>query len=143
MQTQSTLPPIYRALGLAGLLPFVAGPALISSGNAPLAALLFPLYSLAIACFLCGVWWGIAVGRGLRGVAVAVASNAILLLAVGAVIFGAPSTAIGVLALVFLIILVGDLTLPALATPFTGYRGLRVQLTVLVIAAHGAMLALL
>lgn len=143
MQPQSTLPSIYRALGLAGLLPFFAGPALILTGNGPFAALLFPLYSLAIACFLCGVWWGIAVGRGLRGVAVALASNAVLLIAVAAVVFGPPSTAIGVLALVFLVILAGDLTLPALAVSFTGYRALRVQLTVLVIAAHGLMLALL
>lgn len=136
------LPQVYRLLGLAGLLPFFAGPVLSLVGYAPFAALMFPVYSLAIACFLCGAWWGLAVARGSGHVPLAVASNALLLVAVGALLFASPQAVIAILAGVFVVLFLGECRIPNLSAPFVGYLRLRALLTGLVVACHAAMLAL-
>ena len=143
MLSTRPLPPVYYALGVAGLIPFLAGPALTVTGYAPFALLMFTTYSLAIACFLSGTWWGLAIARGLTHPAVAVASNLATLAGFGAVVALEPSLALMVLAGVFVLLLAGDVKVPALQTELRGYRRLRTALTLVVIGCHIAMLALL
>lgn len=137
-----SLPPVYRVLGLAGLLPFFAGPIMSVTGHAPFAALMFPVYSLAIASFLSGTWWGLAVARGSTQIAIAVASNGLLLIAVGALLFAEPALSTAILAAVFVVLFIGEWRIPVLAQPFTGYLKLRATLTILVVFCHIIMLAL-
>jgi len=72
-----------RLLGIAGLVPFVL-PALLAVAGSTLAAAAAQVaaaYALAIICFLCGSWWGMAQASGLR--ATLWLSNVYLLLALG------------------------------------------------------------
>lgn len=143
MLSTRPLPPVYHALGIAGLIPFLAGPVLTLTGYAPFALLMFTTYSLAIACFLSGAWWGLAVARGLTHPAVAAASNLATLAAFGAVVLFEPPLALIVLTGVFVVLVAGDVKVPALQTELRGYRRLRTGLTVVVVGCHLAMLALL
>lgn len=72
---------VTRMLGYAGLIPFVL-PALLmvsDSSYAAVSAQVTCAYALAIICFLCGSWWGMAQTSGLR--VTLVLSNVFLLLA--------------------------------------------------------------
>ena len=53
---------IRRALGYAGLLPFVVPALLVAtgSGHAETAAAVAAVYAFGIVSFLCGSWWGFA-----------------------------------------------------------------------------------
>lgn len=89
-----------QALGYAGLLPFLAsacGVLLLHDYPAALSRQVFPLYSLAILCFLAGTLWGSAIqypeqSRLLR----LVVSNGIVIFAVLAVLTAqqVPATAL-------------------------------------------------
>jgi hypothetical protein len=70
-------------LGIAGLVPFVLPALLVVSGSALAAAStqIAAAYALAIICFLCGSWWGMAQASGIR--ATLLLSNVYLLLALG------------------------------------------------------------
>ena len=72
---------VTRALGYAGLIPFVLAAAMVLSASpySALAQSLAASYALAIICFLCGSWWGMA-QRSAVG-ATLLLSNAYLLLA--------------------------------------------------------------
>jgi len=76
------LPVIARTLGYAGLLPFCAAPLLMWSEphHRSVYAHVFASYSLAIICFLVGVWWGLALIR--RSPIALVLSNAVVIVAV-------------------------------------------------------------
>jgi hypothetical protein len=76
-----------RALGYAGLIPFVLAAAVAQSGSAQaqFAIELANAYALAIICFLCGSWWGTA--RLNESAAALLLSNAYLLLALGLYLF--------------------------------------------------------
>jgi hypothetical protein len=80
---------VTRALGYAGLIPFVLPAAIALSGSpyADLAASLAGAYALAIICFLCGSWWGMAQTSGAR--ATLLLSNVYLLLALAAYLIAA------------------------------------------------------
>jgi hypothetical protein len=79
--TVSPAPAVNRALGYGGLIPFVL-PALLvvsGSGHGPAVTALAGSYALAIICFICGSWWGMAQASATR--ATLWLSNAYLLLA--------------------------------------------------------------
>jgi hypothetical protein len=87
--TISSAPSVTRALGYAGLIPFVL-PAAIALSDSPYASVATTLagaYALAIICFLCGSWWGMAQTSGVR--ATLLLSNVYLLLALATYLFAA------------------------------------------------------
>lgn len=73
--------PIMKALGYAGLIPFVFPAIVVMSnmGNSDTAILIAETYAFGIICFLTGSWWGMAAGPGNR--AVIVLSNVYFLIA--------------------------------------------------------------
>ena len=77
----SSAPAVTRALGYAGLIPFVLPALLVLSGSThgTVATQLAGTYALAIICFLVGSWWGMAQTSGVR--ATLLLSNAFLLVA--------------------------------------------------------------
>jgi hypothetical protein len=79
--TISPAPAVNRVLGYAGLIPFALPALLVVSGSehAPAVAALAGSYALAIICFICGSWWGMAQASGAR--ATLWLSNAYLLVA--------------------------------------------------------------
>jgi hypothetical protein len=126
-------------LAFAGSLPLMGlmlvSP-MISSG---LASALFGLYGLAIACFLLGSWWGIALvsaPRALLPVAELAASNALLLVVVlcHAVFDGA--IVLLLQAGLFIVILLLEQAMPRLRAAPQYYRSMRRQVTALVSLVH-------
>ena len=85
--SMASAPGVTRALGYAGLIPFVLPAALVLSGSvyAGLAGDIARGYALAIICFLCGSWWGMAQQSGVR--ATLLLSNVYLLLALAIYLF--------------------------------------------------------
>ena len=79
--TADTLPAVASALGRAGLIPFVALPALMFwlPGAASLWAAALANYALAITCFLPGAWWGLSLIR--RSHSALLLSNALVIVA--------------------------------------------------------------
>jgi hypothetical protein len=61
---------VVNALGYAGLIPFVASAALVTSGSAyaETAGHIADLYAFGIICFLAGSWWGMNCANGNRAV---------------------------------------------------------------------------
>jgi hypothetical protein len=74
---------IRRALGYAGLLPFVVPALLVASGSghAESAAAVAGVYAFGIVSFLCGSWWGFALTPSRS--AIPLLSNAFFLFALG------------------------------------------------------------
>ena len=91
----ATATAVTRALGYAGLIPFVLPAALVLSGSAHagLAGDIARGYAFAIICFLCGSWWGMAQQSGVR--ATLLLSNVYLLLALAIYLFAAEGWALG------------------------------------------------
>jgi hypothetical protein len=57
-----------HALGIAGLIPFVA-PGILMIAGSDLAAIAYEVaqaYAFAIICFLCGAWWGYSLNTDRR-----------------------------------------------------------------------------
>lgn len=79
--TISPAPAVNRVLGYAGLIPFVLPAMLVVSGSehGPTVTALAGSYALAIICFICGSWWGMAQASAAR--ATLWLSNAYLLVA--------------------------------------------------------------
>jgi hypothetical protein len=80
-QAGLALPRIAKALGRAGLLPFLMAPALVylDPNHSSLYGTALASYALAIVCFLVGSWWGLALIR--RGASTLVLSNAVVIVA--------------------------------------------------------------
>jgi hypothetical protein len=74
-------------LGYAGLIPFLlpAGLVLVGSSQAGIASQIAQSYALAILCFICGSWWGMAQRSAVS--ATLLLSNAWLLLALAIYLF--------------------------------------------------------
>jgi len=74
-------------LGYAGLIPFLLPAVLVSAGSAHagIASMIAQSYALAILCFLCGSWWGMAQRSAVS--ATLLLSNAYLLLALAIYLF--------------------------------------------------------
>ena len=80
---------VTQLLGYAGLVPFVLPAVLVLTGSAhaDVASTIASGYALAILCFLCGSWWGMAQATANR--ATLLLSNAYLLLALALYLFAA------------------------------------------------------
>ena len=74
-------------LGYAGLIPFLLPAALVMAGSAQagIASTIAQSYALAILCFLCGSWWGMAQRSAIS--TTLLLSNAYLLLALAIYLF--------------------------------------------------------
>jgi hypothetical protein len=137
-------PPIPRPawwLGLAGLLPFLAGLLILMFGATPAQHLvgerIFVFYSATILAFLGGVRWGAALGNpSWRALSLAVAPS---LIAFGALLLDRRA-AVVVLALTFAVVGAADAGRRADPAWPAWYRRLRLILTIGVVALHALML---
>ncbi len=124
------LPPTARLLGAAGVLPFVGGAVVAVLASGELSALALSglgAYALAITCFLCGAWWGIALIR--RAPALLLASNGIVVAAWLAFWLLSPAAALPGLALLLAVTVGVEARHRAFAAQPAYYRTLRLRLT--------------
>ena len=132
------------ALAYLGLMPFAACIVADQVFQAPLASQIFQVYSLAIATFLLGSWWGIALTRttlgGMPWFEIGL-SNALLILAV--MIFLMP-TVWGLLAQggLFVVLLAVERWRLVFRSAPSYYQRMRRRVTVLVAMLHALMAAL-
>jgi len=132
------------ALAYLGLMPFAACIVADQVFQAPLASQIFQVYGLAIATFLLGSWWGIALTRttlgGMPWFEVGL-SNALLILAV--MIFLMP-TVWGLLAQggLFVVLLAVERWRLVFRSAPSYYQRMRRRVTVLVAMLHALMAAL-
>lgn len=131
-------------LGLAGLIPFVAGLlAFIYLEDYPktLGQHTFLLYSLAIISFLAGTTWGWAqAARPRDGGIQLLVSNGIVIFAVLAMLTANPFWALILLAAAYLVFLGYE---RRVLEQTNDYRRMRATLTLLVVTLHGVMVAAL
>lgn len=127
-------PAVPVALGVSGLIPFVAALGLVAARPTPAAALALALYSLAILAFLGGVHWGRALSTGrTRDYLVSVVPS---LAGVAAFAVPLPGT-LAALAALFALLGIYDVALYRAAGP-AWFAWLRLGLSVVVVAALGA-----
>ena len=132
------------ALAYLGLMPFAACIVADQVFQAPLASQIFQVYGLAIATFLLGSWWGIALTRttlgGMPWFEIGL-SNALLILAV--MIFLMP-TVWGLLAQggLFVALLAVERWRLVFRSAPSYYQRMRRRVTVLVAMLHALMAAL-
>ena len=132
------------ALAYLGLMPFAACIVADQVFQAPLASQIFQVYGLAIAAFLLGIWWGIALTRttlgGMPWFEIGL-SNALLILAV--MIFLMP-TVWGLLAQggLFVVLLAVERWRLVFRSAPSYYQRMRRRVTVLVAMLHALMAAL-
>ena len=132
------------ALAYLGLIPFAACIVADQVFQAPLASQIFQVYGLAIATFLLGSWWGIALTRttlgGMPWFEIGL-SNALLILAV--MIFLMP-TVWGLLAQggLFVVLLAVERWRLVFRSAPSYYQRMRRRVTVLVAMLHALMAAL-
>ena len=116
-------------LGWLGLLPFVAAPIALY-GSAEQAALIgsaITAYALAILCFLCGAWWGMALLR--RQPAVLIVSNLIVIIACFGFVLLGPRAALGLLAVLMLVTVGFERVHPMFHPQPDYYAALRMRLS--------------
>lgn len=133
------LPPLVFALGFAGLIPFLAGPLwlTLSPETAPVwLDRAWLAYVTLIAAFLCGTFWGFALpaSAGFAGMAALLMSTG-LMLATWLAMLQEFQLALGILALVFLLLLLADFWRERTLDTIPGYFTLRTMLTVGVLIA--------
>ena len=132
------------ALAYLGLMPFAACIVADQVFQAPLASQIFQVYGLAIATFLLGSWWGIALTRttlgGMPWFEIGL-SNALLILAV--MIFLMPMVW-GLLAQggLFVVLLAVERWRLVFRSAPSYYQRMRRRVTVLVAMLHALMAAL-
>ncbi len=134
------IPPSAQWLGLAGLVPFVAGLFAVMFGSTPAQHLagerIFLYYAATILAFLGGVRWGAALASPTwRALLLAVAPS---LIAFGALLLD-PGPALLVFGVTFAV--VGAADAGRRSTPLwpDWYRRLRIMLSVGVVTLHGLM----
>lgn len=124
------------ALAWAGTLPMLACLLMIES---PFSLPILKSYSLSIIAFLSGSWWSTALAAGNQGGwqlrLIMLLSNLIVITGVFAVAFTG-YLALLILATLFVCLLWGELTLPALRLQPAYYRNMRKQVTAFVAALH-------
>lgn len=130
-------------LGVAGVLPMVA---CLVMAEAEHSLLIFKTYSVSIIAFLSGIWWSTALmTRDLSArmrVEVLLMSNAIVLVAVGAVIF-LDDHSLLVLGLLYVFLLLGEGSHIAFRKQPHYYSRMRQGVTLLVLALHLAAYGIL
>jgi hypothetical protein len=132
------------ALAYLGLMPFAACIVADQVFQAPLASQIFQVYGLAIATFLLGSWWGIALTRttlgGMPWFEIGL-SNALLILAV---MISLMPTVWGLLAQggLFVVLLAVERWRLVFRSAPSYYQRMRRRVTVLVAMLHALMAAL-
>lgn len=133
------LPKVVLALGVAGLLPFLAGPLWLTLERASAPAWLdraWLSYVVLVAAFLAGSFWGFALPavEGAAGLAGVLIASLLMLLTWVAMQLPGEAQLLG-LTLVFLLLLIADLWRERTLDTIGGYFALRTMLTVGVLAA--------
>jgi hypothetical protein len=131
------IPPAALALGLGGVLPFLAGALAVAWGwpspALPPPSVALQAYGAVILSFLGGARWGLALHLAdSRQRAATLAWSVLPSLAAWAALLQPPSTGLPVLAALFLVAGLADLNITALGAP-PWYRRLRVLLTAVVV----------
>ena len=132
------LPPMVFALGYAGLIPFLAGPAWLSISPQtapPWLDHLWLLYAGLIAAFMAGTFWGMAllVAEGPNGKIGMALSGLLMLLAWGALALSFRHSLFA-LAGVFVLLVLAEIWCERTIDPLSGYFTLRATLTLGVLA---------
>ena len=125
-------------LAIAGLIPF-AGTAVLAGLGFESALTGFLFYSLAISAFLCGSWWGIALGKTPSSEPVwlvLVLSNGLVIASVTAAWLTAPTVTLVCQSLVFLVVCGGERAIKVLARAPRYYQQMRLGVTAVVVALH-------
>lgn len=140
------LPPIVVVLGYAGLVPFLIGPLWLTLAPATAPDWLdraWTQYVTLLAAFLAGTFWGFALPaiEGPDGILGMFIATALLLLTWVAMML-APAYQLYVLAVVFLLQLLGDFWRERTLDTIPGYFRLRTSLTVGAIATLAWRIAL-
>lgn len=135
------LPPFVIALGIAGLLPMLIGPAwwAVSPQTAPhLLDHLWILYGALIASFMAGTFWGFALPavEGTEGLIGVVIASLLMLLTWVAMALPYQAALYGLIG-VFLLLLLADFWRERTLGSVIGYFVLRTGLTLGAIAALG------
>jgi len=132
--------PLIRTLGYAGLIPFIGlawltwQPWLLSAAEA---TRLFHVYSALILGFMAGVLWPVLYRAAAPGrTALLAVSFPVLSFIAYALV---PAIAAPVQGLLFLALRVSEITSGIERNYLPAYRSLRWQLTVIVVACHGAV----
>ena len=128
------LPPLVFALGYAGLIPFLVGPAWLSfapQSAPPWLDHLWLLYAAMIASFMAGTFWGMSllVAEGPNGMLGMALSALLFMLAWGALALPfRPS--LFALAGVFVLLVAAEVWRERTIDPLSGYFTLRATLTI-------------
>jgi hypothetical protein len=133
------LPPLVFALGYAGLIPFLMGPAWLAFSPhtvPPWLDHLWLLYAAMIASFMAGTFWGMSllVVEGTEGRIGMVLSSVLFLLAWGVLALPFRWCLFG-LAGVFVLLVAAEVWRERTIDPLSGYFTLRATLTIGVLAA--------
>lgn len=125
-------------LGRAGLLPFVAAPLLVvlDPSRTRFYLVTTGAYALAIVCFLCGAWWGIALLR--RHPDMLLASNAVVVVAVAAFALMTPASALMALSALLLLTVTIEQLHPMFGAQPPYYARMRMQLTAVAVPGISA-----
>ena len=126
---KDTLPQVATTLGRCGLLPFVAAPALLylDPHHTFIYAEVLSSYTLAILCFLVGVWWGLALIR--RTPAALLYSNAMVIVVFFAHVLFTHRAFFLLCALLYPLTVVVERVTPLFRAQPPYYARLRLQLT--------------
>jgi len=129
-RAEDHLPQVCTALGRAGLLPFIAAPALLylDPHHTSMYGALLASYALAIICFLVGVWWGLALIR--RATGALIYSNAIVIVAFFGHVLLTHKAFFVLCALLYPLTVVVERSHPLFRAQPAYYARLRLQLTV-------------
>lgn len=128
------LPPLVFALGVAGLLPFLAGPLWLTLAPDSAPTWLdsaWWAYVTLIAAFLCGTFWGFALpaAAGPAGMAAMLMATVLMLGIWGAMLLQFQDS-LWALAVIFLLLLLADFWRERTLDTIPGYFRLRTMLTV-------------
>lgn len=139
------LPPVVIALGMAGLLPMLAGPAwwAISPQTAPPQLdHLWVMYGALVASFMSGTFWGFALPaiEGTEGLIGVIIASMLMLLTWVAMALPYQGALYGLMG-VFLLLLLADFWRERTLGSVMGYFVLRTVLTLGAVAALGWRLA--
>lgn len=124
---------VIQALGYSGLLPFILASIFTYSQNTDIAVIAFKtlhIYSVAIFLFLCGSWWGMALIRHHK--VMAMASNAFFLLALGSYLTLDQALSLFVMPLFFILLFWLESYISLFKNQPEYYSQLRFTLTVIV-----------
>ena len=135
---QKEVPKVAIILGGLGLLPFLAGPALIAIGGPPWADPALRYYAATILAFMGGIHWGLAIGAGAAqrdeaGTRIQLIGSVIPSLVGWIALLLPPFFGLAVMALAFTLLLVADIAAVREGRAPAWYPNLRIPLTCIVV----------